>query len=87
MEMELDKPSESDLLQKMQHHPSSSSSAALTASEIVSSYRLHLDALRSRRSPPTLTPSEIASRASEIVSNFRLRLDALRSRRSPPPGE
>jgi len=31
VEMELNKPSESDLLEKMQHHPSSSSSAALTA--------------------------------------------------------
>lgn len=52
MEMELNKPSDSDLLQKMEHHPSSSSSAALTAEEIVSNFRLRLLSLRARRSPP-----------------------------------
>jgi len=54
MEMELNKPSD------LQHHPSSSSSAALTASEalaaseMVSRFRLRLSRLRQygRRSPP-----------------------------------
>lgn len=52
MEMELNKPS--DVLQTMQHHPSSSSSSAATASEIVSRYRLCLSRLGpfARRSPP-----------------------------------
>jgi len=52
MEMELNKPSDS--LQKMQHHPSSSSSAALTASEMVSKFRLRVSSVRQfrRRSPP-----------------------------------
>jgi len=59
MEMELNKPSDSDLLQKMQHHPSSSALAALgvlRASEIARNFRLCLSRLdpyaRTRRSPP-----------------------------------
>ncbi|XP_003597168.3 uncharacterized protein [Medicago truncatula] len=68
----------------MQHHPSSSSSADLTASEIVSRFRLRLLSLRARRSPPDvrqkmpaapLKPRRISSRRRSATSQYLLPTD------------